>query len=38
MKCINSANPEGNAKAKAGSKPTNTGKASEKKTEEKTGK
>ena len=38
MKCINSANPDGNAMAKAESKPTNTGKDSEKKTEEKTGK
>ena len=38
MKCINSATPDGNAKAKAGSKPTNTGTTSGKKTEEKTGK
>ena len=36
MKCINSATPDGNGKAKAKDRTTGTGNASEKKTDSKT--
>ena len=38
MKCINSATPDGNGKAKAKDRMSGTGTASEKKTDSKTGK